>query len=167
MKKILVVLIVFIGSFTAKAQQEVSIDLGDAIIMKTLEISYEYYLGEQSAVGMSALFNFNGETADLNYNENTMFTPFYRHYFLANGSINYFGEVFLGVNSGKEEGDDDDVNAIDVKYTDAALGLSVGAKYVTDGGLMLSALAGLGRNMFTGDSPELVPRIGVNIGYRF
>lgn len=161
MKKIIIVLAVFISSIT-QAQQEVSVDLGDALVMKTLELSYEYYLNEQSAIGASILFNLNGENSDLRYNEESMLTAFYRHYFFDSGNLHYFGEVFFGINSGEKEKDEEIT-----KYTDGALGVGIGAKYVSQGGLMISALGGIGRNLFNNNSYEFVPRVGLNIGYRF
>ncbi|OSY87088.1 hypothetical protein WH52_13585 [Tenacibaculum holothuriorum] len=161
MKKILLVAVVFISSF-ANAQQEVRLDLGDALVMKTLEVSYEYYLTDKSSVGMSALFNFEKRSADFRYNEKNMFTPYFRHYFTTNQNWNYFGEVFLGINSGEKE-----INGSYVDYTDGALGVSIGSKYVSDGGFVVSAHAGVGRNMFSDNSPILAPRIGLALGYRF
>ena len=157
MKKLILIIAIFIGSF-ANAQQEVSIDIADAIVMKTLELNYEYYLGDQSSVGLSALFNFSPDDAKVSYNEETMFTPYFRHYFSNNQNWDYFGEVNLGINSGNRNGED---------YTDGALGVAVGAKYISDGGLVLTALGGIGRNLFNPDSYEFVPRFGFNIGYRF
>lgn len=57
MKKILLVVVVFVSSF-AQAQQEIKADLFDALAFKTLELSYEYYTTERSSIGISALFNF-------------------------------------------------------------------------------------------------------------
>ena len=127
--------------------------------MKTLEVSYEHYIAAQSSVGISALFNFEGSTSDFRYNEDRMITPFFRHYFTNSRNWNYFGELFMGINSGK--------NDENISYTDGALGVSVGSKYVSNGGFMVSVLGGLGRNMFTETSPVIVPRFGVNLGYRF
>jgi len=157
MKRLLVVIAICLGTFV-QAQQEISVDLADALVMRTFEVNYEYYLNEQSSVGLSALFNFNSESSDLNYNEDNMFTPYFRHYFTNNRMWNYFGEVFMGINSGKRFG---------VSYTDGALGVSVGAKYISKGGLTVSAIGGLGRNMFQSTSYEIVPRVGLNVGYRF
>lgn len=158
MKKTLVLITILICSLTQAQRQEVSIDLGDALVMKTLEVSYEYYLNDQSSIGISALFNFNNKTSDLRYNEDSMITPYFRHYFSNNSSWNYFGEIFLGINTGEKD---------TISYTDGALGVSVGSKYVSDGGLMVSILGGIGRNMFTSQSYEIVPRLGLNVGYRF
>lgn len=159
MKKLVVILAIALGLNNLHAQQEVSIDLADALVIKTLEVTYEYYIGQQSSVGASALFNFEGENSDFRYNEDNMITPFFRHYFTTARNWNYFGEIFMGINSGK--------NKNGIKYTDGALGIAAGTKYVSDGGFMVSILGGLGRNFFTDTSPSIVPRVGLNVGYRF
>ncbi len=158
MKKIVVIITIFCINFL-QAQQEVSIDLGDALVIKTLEVTYERYIGEQSSVGVSALFNFQERNSDFRYNEDNMITPFFRHYFTSARNWNYFGEIFLGINSGETDSG--------VSYTDGALGIAVGSKYVSNGGFMVSVLGGLGRNFFTDTAPAVVPRIGLNVGYRF
>ncbi len=167
MKKTVAIIVMFVASLTY-GQKEVTLDLGNALVMKTLQVSYEHYLTDQSSVGLSALFNFEERTSDLRYNEDTMITPFFRHYFTANRNWNYFGEIFLGINSGEDVVDDSEGSPSFIqKYTDGALGVSVGTKYISNGGLVVSLLGGLGRNMFTDKSPTVVPRFGVNVGYRF
>ncbi len=165
MKKILLVAVVFISSFT-QAQQEVKVDLLDALAFKTLEFSYEYYTSESSSVGVSALFNFEKKSADFKYNEELMITPYFRHYFTNNRSWNYFGEVFLGINSGENEIKVNDEKQLQ-KYTDGALGIAVGSKYISSGGFVVDVYGGLGRNMFSSNSRSIVPRVGLNLGYRF
>ena len=58
-------------------------------------------------------------------------------------------------------------NNYDIKYTDGALGLAVGMKYIATGRLVIDVYGGLGRNLFGSDSAILVPRIGLNLGWRF
>lgn len=168
MKKILVTFTILISSLVVaqRGTQEVSIDLADALAMKTLELNYEYYLGEQSSVGLSALFNFEKRSSDFKYNEKNMFTPYFRHYFTSSKNWNYFGEIFMGFNSGEDDYKEGAITKYR-NYTDGALGVSVGTKYTSNGGLMVSLLGGIGRNLFSENSPILVPRLGVNIGYRF
>lgn len=161
MKKIVVATLLLVSSLV-KAQQEVKVDLLDALALKTLEVSYEYYTSSQSSVGVSALFNFEKSSADFRYNEETMITPYFRHYFSDNSNWNYFGEVFVGINSG-ERNIDNEV----VKYTDGALGIAIGSKYVSSGGFVVDVFGGLGRNMFSDISHSIVPRVGINLGYRF
>ncbi len=167
MKKILLVAVVFISSFT-QAQQEVKVDLLDALAFKTLEFSYEYYTSERSSVGVSALFNFEKKSADFKYNEERMITPYFRHYFTNNRNWNYFGEIFLGINTGEKEIDIDGSAVKQYKeYTDGALGIAIGSKYISSGGFIVDVYGGLGRNMFTSESRSIVPRVGINVGYRF
>ena len=163
MRKLLLLAILCIGSFSY-AQQEIKLDIYDGLALKTLEASYEYYLNEQSSLGISALFNFEKESADFRYKENWMITPYFRHYF-TNGRVwNLFGEAFFGISSGQKE--IEDTNTF-VKYSDGALGIAVGSKYTSRGGFVIDIHGGLGRNLFTSDSPVIVPRIGINIGWRF
>ena len=166
MKKILLVAVVFVSSFTY-AQQELKVDLLDALAFKTLEVSYEYYTTDRSSIGISALFNFEKRSADFRYNEERMFTPFFRHYFTNNSNWNYFGEVFMGINTGEREIELDGSPNTFKEYTDGALGLAFGSKYVSSGGFVLDVYGGLGRNLFTSEARSIVPRVGINLGYRF
>lgn len=165
MKK-LILLFTLCTSMYVNAQQEIKLDVADALVIKTLEFSYEYYLNEQSSVGVSALFNLTKQNVSFRYNENTMITPYYRHYFTTNEQWNFFGEGFFGINSGKKESVKDSGN-FDLTYTDGALGIAVGTKYVSSGGLIVEAYGGLGRNLFGDVSPVIVPRVGLNVGWRF
>ncbi|WP_298782073.1 hypothetical protein [uncultured Polaribacter sp.] len=165
MKKLILLFTIFISSFSF-AQQEIKIDIADALIIRGLEFSYEHYLSEDSSFGVSALFNLAKQTVDFRYNENTMITPYYRHYFTTHSQWNIFGEGFLGINSGKKESIKDS-GIYDIKYTDGALGIAVGTKYIAKGGLVIDLYGGIGRNLFGSDSPILVPRVGLNVGWRF
>lgn len=161
MKKIIIATVLLVSS-VVKAQQEVKADLLDALAVKTLEVSYEYYTSNQSSIGISALVSFEKRSADFRYNEKSMITPYFRHYFTDNSNWNYFGEVFMGINSGEKK-----IEGVYTKYTDGALGIAVGSKYVSNGGFVIDIHGGLGRNMFSDISYSIVPRIGINLGYRF
>lgn len=165
MKKLLLLFAVFICS-SSFAQNEVKVDIGDALVIKTLELGYENYVIEQTSVGISALFNFEKESADFKYNENTMITPFVRHYFSVDKSWNPFGELFLAYNSGKNIEETLGVTT-EQRYSDGALGVAAGYKYISPGGFTVDFHAGVGRNLFNNDSPSVVPRVGVNIGWQF
>ena len=156
----------FLVSISCFSQKEIKLDVADALVIRSLEFSYENYINENSSFGISALFNLAKQSADFRYNENMMITPYYRHYFTTEKQWNFFGEGFLGINSGKKESTKDS-GVYDLKYTDGALGIAVGTKYVSTGGLIIDAYAGVGRNLFGSDSTVLVPRVGVNVGWRF
>lgn len=165
MKKIVLIATFLIGAL-GYAQQEVKLDVADAIGIRSLEFSYESYISDVNSFGVSALFNLAKQDESFRYNENMMITPYFRHYFTSEAQWNFFGEGFVGINTGKKESIEDSGN-YDLKYTDAALGVAIGTKYIADGGLTIDAYVGLGRNLFGSDSPILVPRLGLNVGWRF
>ena len=155
MKKLVIIITLLMSSF-GFAQQEVKFDIFDAIALKTIDISYERYISRDTSLGLSALFNLDNK-ASFSYNEKTMFTPYLRHHFNREQKFNFFGELFMGINSGTRR---------DVSYTDGALGIAVGSKYVSSGGFIIDIHAGLGRNLFSDKSPSIVPRVGINLGFR-
>ncbi len=165
MRKILFA-IALLTSTLSFAQQEIKVDIADALALKTLDISYEYYLSDQSSVGISALFNFEGKGSDFRYNEDRMITPYFRHYFTTEAKWNFFGEGWFGLNFGEKEINNSG-NTTYKNYTDGALGIGIGSKYVSSGGLTIDVHGGLGRNLFGSDSPIIVPRVGIGVGYSF
>jgi len=166
MKKLLLVTF-FLVSSIGFSQQEIKIDIFDALALKTIEASYEYYIDEQSSVGLSALFNFEKQSADFRYNENRVFTPYFRHYFTTTNKWNFFGEAFMAINSGTKTIEMNGSPNEYKDYSDGALGVAVGYKYSSEDGLTIDGHIGIGRNLFSSFSPILVPRIGVNVGYQF
>jgi hypothetical protein len=163
MKKALFIFGVLISSL-GFSQQELKLDIADAIVIRSLEFSYEKYIGVENSFGISVLFNLADQETAFRYNENMMITPYFRHYFSSDAQWNFFGEGFIGVNFGKTNSSESDALQ---KYTDAALGIAVGTKYISKSGLIIEAYAGIGRNLFGTNSPLLVPRAGLNVGWRF
>ena len=166
MKKLFVITAILTASFT-QAQQEIKLDIFDALALKTIEVSYEKYIDETSSFGISALINFEKSSADFKYNEQRALTPFFRHYFTSDSNWNFFGEGFLSLNFGEKEILSLGGSSTYEDYTDGALGVAVGLKYVSEGGFTVDVYGGAGRNLFSDNSPIVVPRAGVNIGWRF
>ncbi|MDP4989352.1 MAG: hypothetical protein NWP54_04305, partial [Polaribacter sp.] len=135
MKKIFLAFALLISSL-GFSQQEIKLDVADALIIRSLEFSYEKYLSEESSIGVSALFNLAKQDVSFRFNENSMITPYYRHYFTKIAECNLFGEGFVGINSGKKETIKNSGN-YDISYTDGALGVAVGMKYFASGGLVI------------------------------
>jgi hypothetical protein len=53
------------------------------------------------------------------------------------------------------------------KFTDFALGFGLGSKWIHRKGFVFEINAGIGRNLFSDYSPEVVGRGGITLGYRF
>ena len=79
---------------------------------------------------------------------------------------NKIGEAFLSVNSGKINVGAAE-NSVLQKYTDTALGIAVGSKYIAESGLVIDLYVGAGRNLLGSAGPVVVPRAGLNVGWRF
>ena len=52
-------------------------------------------------------------------------------------------------------------------YTDFALGISVGGKFVTKRGFIAEIYLGIGRDLLGNTDVEVVGRGGISLGYRF
>jgi len=165
MKKIVfLILIAFIGININAQQHEVKVDVFDMIAFKSLETTYMYILNEEAGVGISVFMRLADKKNIFDYNEKFSFTPFYRQYFPLGAVENVFAEAFFSINSGEGLNDEDE----NVKYTDGAFGFAIGKSYITPRGFVAEAFVGAGRNLFdTPGAPNLVPRIGVNLGFRF
>jgi hypothetical protein len=165
MKKIILICSLIVPFF-GFSQQELKLNIANALVIRSLEISYEKHISSENSFGISALFNLEEQEKDFRYNENIMITPYFRHYFTTDQQWNFFGEGFIGINAGEKE-ITRAFNTIKIKYTDAALGVAIGSKYISKGGLIIDIYAGIGRNLFLSDSPVLVPRGGLNVGWKF
>ncbi|HFS66615.1 MAG TPA: hypothetical protein ENK67_00160 [Flavobacteriia bacterium] len=169
MKRLVLVFVVLFGLSLNAQEHEVKLDVLDLAAFKSLDITYQYILNEESAVGLSVLKNLSDTDNIFNYREDFVITPFYRQYFDFAGMSNVYGEVFFALNSGRDFKDTDHDGVDDsIKYTDGAFGLVAGKSFVSPRGFVLDFYAGIGRNLFDAKgAPKIVPRIGINAGFRF
>ncbi len=153
-------------------RNEIKINAFNLIALTFLDVSYETLLNEESSFGIGILFNV-GDDNFLDEYRTFSLTPYYRQYFSKKYAEGFFVEGFGMLNSGKEEYYIyDDFNGTDYitedKYTDFAVGISVGGKFVTKRGFVAEIYAGIGRNLIGGDNfPDIVGRGGISLGYRF
>lgn len=165
-------------------RNELKFNVFNALVFKTLDGSYEFLIDEESSVGISLLANFqeknNGDEfigAPI-YQERFALTPFYRRYFSSKYAWGFFIEGFGMFNIQEDTYDhtyfDFEGNLLsdanDDRTTNFALGLSVGAKFVTKKGFAFEFFGGVGRNLFSSDdinNSEFVPRLAASFGYRF
>lgn len=150
---------------------ELKINMSNLIGFKWLDLGYEHILNEESSIGLGLLFNLDNLNRDLNEYRTFSLTPYYRHFFSNKFAQGFFVEAFTMIHSGKDEvyysnnGPYDSFS--EKKYTDLAVGISVGAKWVTYRGFVAEIYAGIGRDMLDNSDLEVVGRGGVSIGYRF
>ncbi len=166
MKKYIVIIVLLIVGINVNAQKhEVKLDIFDLVAFKALDGTYQYILNEESAVGVSIFKSLADKDNIFGYREDFSVTPFYRQYFPLGNIENVFVEGFFAINNGTGTSDD---GLREVSYTDGAFGLAGGKSFISPRGFVLDIYVGLGRNLFESEgSPNLVPRIGINTGFRF
>ncbi|HKJ06121.1 MAG TPA: hypothetical protein VJ970_01505 [Flavobacteriaceae bacterium] len=182
MKKYILTLLIIVYSVSTHAQQhmdpdyypstnELKINMSNLIGFKWFDVSYENILNEESSIGIGMLFSLDDEQEGLEEYRTFSVTPYYRHFLSRGYAEGFFVEAFTMIHSGKDEDYDYDNTSIrnnnDEKYTDFAVGVSVGTKYVTRRGFVAEVYAGIGRDMLGNSDIEIVGRGGVSIGFRF
>ncbi|ALM08667.1 hypothetical protein SB49_13265 [Sediminicola sp. YIK13] len=173
----LIMSVIFFGrsqdiSSNPQPSDELKINAFNLITFTYMDLSYERLLNEEASLGVSVLFNIGEENEILDYFRNFSITPYYRQYFSKQYAEGFFVEGFGMLNSGEdfyysfdEQGNE---NNSKETYTDFALGISVGGKFVTKRGFIAEIYTGLGRNLLGDDTaPEIVSRGGISLGYRF
>ena len=191
MKKTLLVFALVMTSFYGFAQEaqeetetivekqnELKLNMTNVIIFKFLDITYEKALNEESAVGVSVLYNFSDDNDDgLDEYRKFSITPCYRHYFSKQYAEGFFVEGFTMLHTGEENNniyilyDESNPNLggdfKDETYTDLAIGLSTGFKAVSNRGFVAEIYLGIGRDLLGNSDIEVVGRGGISLGYRF
>ena len=185
MKKFVTVIIIFysliaIGQeqIEKKRSNEVKLNVFNALIFKSFDLTYEYLINDESTVGLSFMVNLNDEFSDgPDYNEEYSITPYYRHYFSRKYAMGFFIEAF-GMFSKQEIVEYDyyydyifeEPDRTPRPSNNFALGFSIGGKFVSSKGFIFEFFGGIGRNLFTSNdlyNSEFVPRLGISLGYRF
>lgn len=132
------------------------------------EGTYEYIYSKDFTFGGSALLNLNTGN---DYSEDFSLTPFARFYFQESkeyGAYGFFVEGFAKYFSGKYVAIYIYEEENKKKFSAAALGLSLGKKWVNNSGFVFEILVGLGRTLGnSNNAPDAVFRGDLNIGYRF
>ncbi|WP_395061571.1 DUF3575 domain-containing protein [Flavobacterium sp.] len=190
MKKI-VILFLF-GTLYLNAQDKVSaidskknefrVDVLSAIAYGKFSISYERFLAKDFSVGINSNFS-NSTKIEDEFNDgfrNNLpkyeFNPYVRYALSKSKSRYYFVEAFASANGGDYK---EIVRAIDAngtgyytiqksKYTDFGLGGSLGYKMYIKEAFAIEFIVGFGSNLTNRDkSPDVISRVGINLGYRF
>lgn len=188
MKKILIVALFISGIVNAQEsgisskKNEFRVDALAAIMSKKISVSYERFLGNNFSTGINIGYT-NSDKVKQDFEEgyiNNMskyeFNPYFRYALSKSASRYYFAEIFASYNGGDfkeiirltDESNNGYYTTKVSKYTDIALGGSVGYKMYFSESIAMEVLVGYGYNLTnTEKSPDKISRVGINIGYRF
>lgn len=171
MNNIKLTLIFFLFSLVLFGQEKTSTPKNELkinaayLIAGIPEIGYEYLINEESSFGVDLLFAIEDNT-DIRF----AVTPYYRLYFGKKQNAGFFAEGFGMFNLTESEDYDyyyDMSNKDQPNEFDFALGVAIGAKFITSKGFTFEFFSGIGRNLFNEHSLEVVPRAGLSFGKRF
>lgn len=170
------------ASIMASKKNEVRFDVLSAIAFGKYQVSFERFLNKDFSVGVSgAIQDSKSQKEDFEKGyDKTLpkyeINPFVRYALSKSQKNFYFVEAFLSANGGKyretkrfENTQGNGYYASEEKdYTDLAIGGAIGYKLYIQEKFGLELLVGAGKNLLNTDkSPEIVPRVGFNLGYRF
>ena len=187
MKKLMLLLL--LTSFLINGQEnpislgknEFRIDVLSIITSGKIGVSYERFLQKDFSLGVTANF-FNSKNTeddfDAGFRNNLPsyeVNPYVRYALSKSKSRYYFAELFASANGGEFKEvvrlTDNNIGYYTTqktKYSDFALGGSLGYKMYFKQKIALEFLVGFGKNLFNTDkSPDVVSRVGLNLGYRF
>jgi hypothetical protein len=189
MKKLLSLLLLV--SLASNAQEtspldnkknEFRVDLLSALVWQKASLSYERFFTGNFSTGFNVNFsdsNQLNEDFDNGYRNNVPkfeFNPFVRYQLSKGKKSFYFAEVFGSYNSGdfKEivrmtDGSGNGYYTTEKsKYSDFGLGGGLGYKMYIKDAFAIEFLAGFGSNLTNREkSPDVISRVGFNLGYRF
>jgi hypothetical protein len=166
----------------ANKKNEFRVDVLSAIVYTKASLSYERFFGKDWSTGFNVNFsnsNKLNEDFDNGYRNNVPkfeFNPYLRYALSKSKARYYFAEVFGSYNGGdyKEIIRITDMAMPDYyttkksKYTDFGLGGSLGYKMYFKDSIALEFIVGFGSNLTNREkSPDVISRVGLNLGYRF
>lgn len=188
MKKYLALIVFLPGFLWAQEQNEfqlgsneIKFDVASAIAVGRYQLSYERFIADSWSVGISGILvdsksqKRDFETGNSRTLEDFEIIPFVR-YSLSKSKIRYyFIEVFASYNSGSyrqlERLVDNGIayyGSVSYDYSDVALGGAIGHKFYLKEKFSVDIFVGAGKNLFQdGKSPDIISRVGLNLGYRF
>lgn len=188
MKKL--ILILLLASTLTNAQEspiiakknEFRIDLLSIITYGKFGVSYERFLNKDFSTGINVNFSNNQKTKD-NFDQgfrNNLplyeINPYFRYKMSVSPSKYYFAEIFASSNGGDykeitrlvDSNNNGYYTTEKTKYTDFALGGSLGYKMYFREKIALEFIVGFGKNLINrAKSPDVITRVSINLGYRF
>ncbi|MGL2964413.1 DUF3575 domain-containing protein [Flavobacterium sp. RSB2_4_14] len=170
------------NSIISNKKTELRVDVLSAIVYTKLSVSYERFFDNDYSIGINVNYSDSdklNEDFDNGYRNNVPkyeFNPYVRYALSKSKTRYYFAEIFGSYNGGDykeivrliDENGDAYYATEKSQYTDFGLGGSLGYKMYFHDSFALEVLVGFGSNLFNREkSPDVISRVGINLGYRF
>ncbi|MCX2718307.1 hypothetical protein [Lentiprolixibacter aurantiacus] len=172
MKHVPLFICVFLFGISVSAQaypvltedHEIKFNIGLFLATTTVEMSYEYYLSEDTSIGGTVYFDNDGD----DYNGDFGLGANFRAYFGYQPRSGFFAEAFGLYYTAERELESGGLRLTE-DYNSIALGLGLGNKWVTRSQrFSLEIFGGFGRNINPEEFQDsFVYRGGLSVGFRF
>ena len=166
----------------ANKKNEFRIDILSALVYGKASLSYERFFGKDFSTGFNVNFlnsNRLNKDFDNGYRNNVPkfeFNPYLRYALSKSKSNYYFAEIFGSYNGGDykeiirltDSNNNFYYTTLKSNYTDFGVGGSLGYKMYFKNSIGLEFIVGFGSNLTNKEkSPDVISRVGLNLGYRF
>ena len=155
-------------------RNEVKLNMFNLVVFKYLDASYEWVIDEESSVGVAGLINLGDDYDTFDYLRKFSLTPYYRRYFSKGYAKGFFVEGFGMLNQTSDpffSNFDETTQTFSnnsESFTDFAIGVSLGGKFISKKGFVAEVFGGIGRNLLNSDTTvDVVGRGGISLGFRF
>lgn len=170
------------NTILANKKNEFRVDVLSAIAFGKASFSYERFFEGSFSSGINVNFSNSkklNDDFDNGYRNNVPkfeFNPYLRYALSKSKSRYYFAEVFGSYNGGDfkeiirliDENNNGYYTTQKSKYTDFGLGGSLGFKMYIHNSIAVEFIVGFGKNLTNRiKSPDVISRVGLNLGYRF
>lgn len=155
-------------------KNELSIGAFNLVAFGALDIAYERIVTPHSSWAVEAFIlalDRENEDASEVYAKDLSLTGKYKYFFGERTAWGFYVNGLAMLSSGEYAKDvrqpDGWYEYETEDYTDFALGFGIGGKFVSQQGFFLDLSTGIGRNLFSNNSPTIVGQFNVNLGFRF
>jgi len=160
------------------AKNELSIGALNLVVFGALDLAYERILTPNSSWALEAFIlalDRNNEDLGGAYSKDYSLTGKFKYFFGERSTSGFYVNGLAMISSGEDNNDYYEYDQYGTSYyisdsksyTDFALGFGLGGKFVAKQGFVFDLSAGIGRNLFSSDSPTIVGQLNANLGYRF
>lgn len=160
------------------AKNELSIGALNLVVFGALDLAYERILTPSSSWAVEAFIlalDRNNEDLGDAYSKDFSLTGKFKYFFGERNAWGFYVNGLAMISSGEDNNDYYEYDQYGApyyisdskNYTDLALGFGLGGKFVAKQGFVFDLNAGIGRNLFSSDSPTIVGQLNANLGYRF
>lgn len=159
-------------------KNEIRLDIGQLLFSSRLKLAYERFLNKDFSTGISAIYygnNYGDNIFDLsNSQKNFEVEPFVRYSISKNVRRFFYVETFSSIWTGSfreiKRLSDGEYAFYDWKksnFTNVAVGVAIGYKFYVKEHFCMDFNFGLSSFVYSKRETEPLPKIGINLGYRF